>query len=481
MKTDVLKRAVKAPAGKRSLEVRHARRGFGIAMRRGLHGAKNWVFEPDEDGLPRTAGIKALRVFVVLVPVWLVASAATGGPERGGQEASVPKTVFIALLLTLAGLGWFSARERRLGREEPWLDLPDLDPESDDSEEKTKVDPSPEAPTEVIESPQVSEVDSAEAPVTPGDISDESDQKPQDSSEVVTEAVTETPSAPPSGGVGDRPFDQVTGAVESEVTTPLKVVTEAVTLDLEIMTEQDVPDALEEDTPTVILAGGHPTLTTVPVSLDKVVTSQVSGGDRLDVGSSRELPYRGNVGTTESDISPGSVTLERVVTGLVTNTLQEGLFPQVGDGDQVVTPVVTQFVPATPGPYPTEGDPVSDDWWFVKPDVVTGDDPEDQDEGPAEELEGGEEEQEEPVVALSELQSHHPAVLLYLAVRGMPDATEKDKEAAREGAVEWVRTEIAEGRQSQRSAASLLGVSKTTIANWTGRDPFSADGLTQAI
>src|SRR4249920_3935230 len=104
---------------RRSVEVQHGGRGLLLMFRRELHGAKNWTLEREEDGSHRSVWVKLFRVAVVLTPLWIVLSAVTGGPERGGHSASVGQSFFMALLVLVVGLAVFSARERRAGREEP--------------------------------------------------------------------------------------------------------------------------------------------------------------------------------------------------------------------------------------------------------------------------------------------------------------------------------------------------------------------------
>jgi hypothetical protein len=455
----------------RSVEVQHGRRGVGLMLRRGLHGAKNWVLEPDEDGLPRSPWVKFLRVLVILAPVWIVLSAVTGGPERGGHQVGLGQAILSALIVTLVGLGFLSARERRLGREEPWAELPDIDTPGDDAEPTTLVEPAPENPTEVLENAQVSEVGSDSEVVTPGDIPDESDHTSQISPETATQVVT-TPLAETSlKEVSEPPFVQLSEG-DREVAEPAggPVTPVDTWMETQVINHHN-SDPFEEDNPTVPLVpaktGGHP----VTVSLEKAVKPQVIPGDRVDT-----MPFEGGAEPvepliTEGDEDSGVKDSGGSVTPVGTRPVQEPLFPQVSADDRVVTEVVTPQM-ALPGPYEVADDPMAEDWWLVKPDETALENEE------TEPVETPEVQpsvaEEEPPAEVTPGSGLDPAVVLYRALRTMPNATEDEKAAARDGAAEWARREIRARRQSQRSAAEILGVSKTTVANWVGHDPWEA-------
>lgn len=455
----------------RSVEVQHGRRGVGLMLRRGLHGAKNWVLEPDGDGLPRSPWAKLFRVLVVLAPVWIVLSAVTGGPERGGHQVGLGQAILSALIVTFIGLGFLSARERRLGREEPWSELPEISTPGDEAEPTTLVDSAPENPTEVLENAQVSEAASDGEVVTPGDIPDESDHTSQIFPETATQVVTTPLAEVPSEGVAESPFVQVSEgdqgvfAADSCPVTPVDTQAETRVIN------HHKSDPFEEDSPTVPLVpartGGHP----VTVSLEKAMNPQVKQGDRVDtVLTGEKVEPTGNLITEGDEVSGIEDSGERV-TPVDTHPVQETLFPQVNTDDQMVTEVVTPRM-ATPGPYEVANDPVADDWWLIKPDKAA---PQESETEPVEQFEAV-----APAVE-AEVQTEitpgsglDPAVVLYRALRTMPHATEEEKAAARDGAAEWARREVGARRLSQRSAAEMLGVSKTTVANWLGHDPWEA-------
>jgi hypothetical protein len=455
----------------RSVEVQHGRRGVVLMLRRGLHGAKNWVLEPDGDGLPRSPWTKFLRVLVILAPLWIVLSAATGGPERGGHQVGLGQAILSALIVTLVGLGFLSARERRLGREEPWAELPDIDTSGDDAESTTLVDPAPENPTEVLENAQVSEAGPDGEVVTPGDIPDESDHTSQISPETATQVVTAPLAETSPEEVSESPFVQVNEGDQQVAEPSGNPVTPVDTWAETPVINHHNSDPFEGDNPTVPLVpaktGGHP----VTVSLEKAVKPQVIPGDQVDTA-----PLGGGVEPvesfiTESDEDSGVKDSGGSVTLVGTRPVQEVLFPQVNAGDRVVTEVVTPQM-ALPGPYEVADDPMAEDWWLVKPDQTA---PESEEVEPVEapEVQPPVVEEAAPV-EIAPGSGLDPAVVLYRALRTMPNATEDEKAAARDGAAEWARREIRARRQSQRSAAEILGVSKTTVANWVGHDPWEA-------
>jgi hypothetical protein len=442
-------------------------------LRRGLHGAKNWVLEPDEDGIPRGPWVKLMRAAVVLAPLWIVLSAVTGGPERGGRQISVWQALLTAVLVALGGLAFLSARERRLGREEPWADLPDLGTRSDDSERETKVDPAPEAPTEVLENQQVSETSSETEVVTPGDIPDVSDQTSQISSDLATQVVTplaETAHKEAS----ESPFVQVGRGDHGDMKTLVQVATRpARDLGSEGANPQ-IPDALELDNPTVPLAaaksGGNPVIP----SFDERGNPQVRAGDQVAINTTPSRPEWSSLTVTEGDNGAELAPHGEAVTTVATNPIQEELFPQVSLDKDVVTPPETSELQAEQGPYEVTEAPMAGDWFLTKPDVEPEEEPEAAPEPEPDATSRPESHQvPEPPGEEKGSSGIDPAVLVYRALQGMPNVSEEEKEAARRNAIEWVRREVPANRQSQRSAGLMLGVSKTTIANWLGRDPWA--------
>lgn len=458
----------------RSVEVQRGMQGVGRMLRRGLHGAVNWVQEPEENGMHRTVGSKIFRVVVVLIPAWIVASAATGGPERGGQETgpSIFQAIVFAVLATVAGLAVFSTRERRQGREEPWNEKALAATKSGDSPAVATEDGSDEAATRVMGSPQVSEgVPSGDGVVTPSHISGVSDQRPHFDPEAATRPVA----LPGEGGLPEvmsNPFVQVSGGDRTDgfatrTETPLATPSE------NSPTNPLIPGGLEGEFPAVPLGGGdrggHPG----PVSLEKTGNPQVSAPMSVDTPapSGQESDPWGAV-TSSNEPDASTQTLD-----LGTGGLGEALFSQVGAPVGVATQLPFP-VPAERGPFKVTEDPLSDDWWSTRPDV----EPEGAAEGAAEgEPERGETEAATAPEAETGFATEgapveplglDPAVLMYLAMKSMPGATEQDREKARLGATNWARQEIEAGRHSQRTAATVLGVSKTTIGKWLGRDGF---------
>jgi hypothetical protein len=163
-----------------------------------------------------------------------------------------------------------------------------------------------------------------------------------------------------------------------------------------------------------------------------------------------------------------------VVTTVAINPIQGELFPQVSLDKDVVTPPETAELQAEQGPYEVTDAPMADDWFLTKPDV----EPEEETEAaPESEPDATPEPESRQVLEPSDEEKGSsgidPAVLVYRALQGMPNVSEEEKEAARRNAIEWVRREVPANRQSQRSAGLMLGVSKTTIANWLGRDPWA--------
>lgn len=450
-------------------------------LRRGLHGAARWVNEPENPGgTPRSGPSKLARAVVVLIPLWIVVSAATGGPERGGHSTSFWSTAMLTVLSTIAILGYFSARERSQGREEPW-NLPSAT-KSDDASAETRVQPGSEAPTEVVESPQVSEPDFSEGVVTPSYIPDVSDQTPQVPFGVATDVATEVF---PAGReeVSRSPFVQARTREGVSLGKGGHLVDGVATPQKNGVTNHPNPGALRGDTPTVRLdskdGGGHP----ASVSLQKASNPQVSAQMSLVTEGSEEQ----SSGIWDSVTARDDDTASANTLSLVTRIPEEPLNAQVGASFGVATQL-TMPVLAEAGPYPTEEDPVAEDWWAIKPDVDTEEEPEEP--GPNEDVavetaealpvaeapeaplqeDGGESEAYPP--------GRHPAVVLYLAMKSMPGATDEEREEARLGAVAWAKSGIKAGHLSQRSAAAALGVSKTTIGNWLERgegepyDPF---------
>lgn len=523
-----VKTSKKRPSMRQSMEVKNGTQGISRMFRRGLHGAKNWVLEPDEDGAHRTVGSKAFRAAVVLSPAWIVASAFTGSPENGGQQMGAAQAFFMAVLVTVVMLAFFSARERRLGREEPWaegaVDKPaEPEPSRDGLCEESEPPPhqvpeqgpapdceNEEKPVEASENPQVREVTTEVTTEAPGHNEDEKDHfellEPVLVTPVVTEAVTQI--LPTVGQ--DEVFDQVS----DQVTAPEEVVTEAVTqvvTQVEIEIENHpIADIVEEEVPTVRLGGGHPEEEVVTQTPEKQVNPQVSEGDHVVTPEPEEGPKVSlEKAPKEEAPDPGPPLVTQPVTPVVTKGTQEPLFPQVKKAEpvvtQAVTPVVTQPSMATAGPYKPTEKPLADDWWATTPDVpeteaatapqeaveveevVVQPEPEKDDLGP------GETSQEEPIekaVAAEEEvstteESSGPEkqadttgvttpqeVVMYRMIGQSKTASKEARAKARQGAVAWVQRECGPGRVTQRQAAEMFNVSKTLITKWL-EDPWS--------
>lgn len=464
-------RRIAAPqvAGMRqSVEVQHAKKGVGRMLRRGLHGAKNWVLETDPDGTHRSVGTKLFRAAVVLLPVWIVLSATTGGPARGGHQTSFMQAMFSAIVVMLIGLGIFSARERRAGREEPWNEQA-FTTEREDFAPETLVDLSSEVPTEALASSQVSESGFSGEAVTPSYNTGISDQ----SSHMGSEAVTQVVPHPSFEGASTPSFSQV--SLEKEGGK------EALA---EVATSPSPGDALDGDNPTVSLlpgkSGGHPVSST-PESASNV---QVTGGDRVETEAPEDaVPVEFQGGLTASRGAAEPPVSVWPVNSTASSPVQDGLFPQAASPGEVVTAVVSgasTALMAEPGPYPVTKEPVSSDWWLTKPDVEQPQpDPEPEpmtQEAGVDTFDPFATPAKEAAPQPLDMLGHDPAVLLFLAMRSMPEASEADQAAARGQAIEWVRREIGANRQSQRTAGRILGVSKTTIGNWLGQGLEADDG-----
>lgn len=455
----------------RSREVQYGRKRVGLMFRRGLHGAKNWVLEPDKDGTPRSVRGKLGRLVVVLLPVWIVLSATTGETGQGDQSASVAQSILTALIVTLVGLGVFSARERRLGREEPWELLPQVTA-GDDCKQNPQAVPAPEEPTEGSAKPQVSEVTreagGGEGVVTPGDITDVSDQSSQDGPEMVTPMVSHR-----SDRIAESSFAQAERGYQGGK-NPAGAVTAMETGGLEEAANRRIPDSLEAGSPVGAPAGGNPLWEPVTVSLEKGESAQVNAG----MGVETPLSSGDSATVTLSDGEVAPVRPVRTFAPPVSAPVQGELFPQVTPGEGLVTQAPPPAM-ATPGPYRVTDGPLSEDWWLTKPDVereeASRPDAEPVSEEGAPMSTPTEEAVKQPAEAAEQPEvpfGRNPAVLLYLALQGMPDASEEEKAEAKEKVVEVARSEIDAGRETRRSVGRVLGVSHVTIGKWLGQgDP----------
>ena len=450
---------------RRSVEFQHGKQGTARMLRRGLHGAKNWVLEDDADGMPRPASSKAVRVFIVLIPVWLVVSAATGGPQRGGRDVGMGQAVLMALVLTLVGLAWLSARERKLGREEPWAELKGAETEiteSDTDAIEGPVGPESEAPTDVFEKSQVEEVEPDEEDAFHADKNEEEEQSAQIATQPVPQATEEMINSlaviEQTGTVGvvQEGFDRTTSEGMDPETRknrwnapPESSVDSSEGATLEVQSSQVTTD-IEEDIETVPQASAnHP----------KVVLTK---SDQNDLPDTPTVPFRA------SFRAPFHGTEK----------------PQVGTVKEPSRGTIqTEFqcAYAERGPYPSKPDPVRDDWWLVAPDIETEETPEaEADPAPPEDLPDPWADPE-PVTAEAApgsavaLQTYPEVVQRYFASRVSVDVGEDERDSARDAVMEWAVAEVDEGRKSQSEVARLLGIGKATVSRWVNAEADAED------
>lgn len=448
---------------RRSVEVQHGGRGLLLMFRRGLHGAKNWTLEREEDGSHRSVWVKLFRVAVVLTPLWIVLSAVTGGPERGGHSASVGQSFFMALLVLVVGLAVFSARERRAGREEPWADLKSHEPEStesDDGPEGESEEVSSEGPTQVLENPQVEASGSDPDEVFHADENDESEQKTQIIPTAVPQAIeneAKTLVIPGPEAIAQpvqTTFEQATSesavdlGVPQERNTPLEVSPEMprVVLDKAIDADlfQQVTADIEEDWPDV------------PQAVSEGPESPVTESERNDLPDTPTVPFR----PASREVSHETET------------------PQVEVPEEPVREPVQdafQCLFAESGPYPVGADPVAEDWWVVKPDVPATEPQEEplevesgenSDHDPWADVDASEGDGEPDPVLASAASLYSGEVQRYFASRVSVDVSEQERSAARIAVMAWAVQEVNEGRRSQSEVARLLGIGKATVSRW---------------
>ena len=465
---------------RQSVEVQHGWRALGKMLRRGLHGSKNWVLELDKDGEHQSVWVKAGKVFVVLIPLWLVLSAVTGGPRRGGHSVSVFQSFVAAVVITFVGLAVFSARERRLGREEPWADLPAIDTESDDGESPTLVDPSSEEETRVMENAQVAGSDSGGAVEgamhIPGDSVESAENETaflhpeshQATSPEAETAVIPGPEAPTQ--VLQHEVQQAisTGTDEGKTADPFDAITAVVAefreKDMQQATEEERVSLVKPDVPTVRHADEQATPEWTKVD--------VSGSTESDDGLLDDEPTTPLRPAVQKPLHEAPAAMESVQVS-----------PQIEPVQQPLQGVLqVQF--AAPGPYSAADEPVHDDWWVTAPDV----EPEEQETEPEEEPEEevAVEPEAAPAAALElppapapeeprELPLGRPQVVLtYLASQAPKSGfTTEEKDQARTAVIAWIRQEVSEGRMSRADASRMLGVDPSTITRWVSDHPWA--------
>lgn len=465
---------------RQSMEVQHGSKGLGRMLRRGLHGSKNWILELDENGEHRSVWAKGGRLFIVLIPVWVVLSAVTGGPQRGGHSTSVLQALGTSILLTLAGLGVFSARERRLGREEPWVAEKcevQENTEGEYGEKETLVDSSTEDSTQILENPQVVELDSSDAVDGGGDDSEDSVKTarfeqpdlqasvhqaiPAEAETVVIptqeasvavlpQAVHQaTPEAPYLDNSGQS-FDAIASVANDFQSEAVQQVTSEPAYSL-------VKEAVEPMRETGQQATSEWT---------KVDVSGVTESDHRPIEDEPTTPLRAIVQTPLRDASDAS--------GSVQVNLEKEPLRQPLQGELQV-----QFAQA--GPYPAQEEPVHESWWVVAPDIEPDEDSPEVAEEPA--LEKG---QPEPIPLPAgpagsdrELQQvppgRHPMVVLTYHASQAPKSgfTAEEKEEARAAVIQWLHEEVQQGHLNRAEGARVLGVDASTVGRWLNDDPWA--------
>lgn len=469
-----MKVSIKMPqtAGiRQSVEVQHSTKGIGRMLRRGLHGGKNWVLEREEDGSHRSVWGKLFRLGVVLLPVLIVASAVTGGPERGGQSVSVAQSAFMAVLVLFVGLGLFSARERRLGREEPWLDLSDPDTESDDNEGEASVVPSGEEETRVLENAQVGdsgfaetgEVDecnsenSAEtARIEQTVLHQSMQQATSPEAETLVVAALEAPTEPLPGLVHQATTEGVNPEEGDRTFETIASVVTAFHGEASHEATQDSAHSLVKGDVGVLrqsVAQATPEWTSLDVS-------GVAESDNGLIDDEPTTPLRDPVQTALQEV------------GHASESAQVSL-----DKEPVQQPLqgVLQVQFAQRGPYPAEPDPVHEGWWIVAPDVepeepMQSAEPTTEEESAAEEAQAS----EEPVLAPTPRFGRHPQVVLAFLASQAPKSTftTEEKDQARADVVGWLRQETTSGHLSRAEASRMLGVDPSTVTRWLSEDPW---------
>ena len=458
---------------RQSMEVQNGSKGLGRMFRRGLHGSKNWVLELDENGEHRSVWAKGGRAFIVLIPIWVVLSAATGGPERGGHSTSVPQALGAAVLLTVIGLAVFSARERKLGREEPWVTEGEESKgitESEDDENKTLVDPAPESPTQILENPQVDESSSGE----------EAERARDDSEDSVETERFEQPDL-------QEPVQQ---AISPEAETRAVTAPEAPTTVLPQVVQQATSDVADQGksgqsfddiasvtndfrNETSRQASPEPAYSLVKEPIPDVqepMQQATSQWTKLDVSGVTEgddgllldeptTPLRTPIQTALHENPDASESVQV--------SLEKGPVQQPLQGELQV-----QF--ALAGPYPATAEPEHEDWWVVAPDIEPAPEAEEaalepvqEDAAPesvpvlTEAVEAGQETSQVPV-------GRHPMVVLTYHASQAPKSgfTAEEKEEARSAVIAWLHGEIQQGHLSRAEGARVLGVDASTVGRW---------------
>lgn len=449
---------------RRSVEVQHARKGFLLMLRRGLHGAKNWTLEREEDGSHRSVWAKVFRVLVVFTPLWIVLSAVTGGPQRGGHSASVGQSLFMALLVLVVGLAVFSARERKQGREEPWSELEG--PEFENTESNDAGDGAPEelshgGPYRCLENPQVDAVSSVDETSFRSDENDESEQKTQILPFVVPQAIQNDDAHLAVTGQEGTPdpihegFEQATseGTADHAEHTPRNAPPEPSEMSRVNLDKATFDDGFEQ-----VSGLFEEPDDTVPQAAREPLETKITESKRNDLVDNPTVPFR-------PTFRPAFHETEE---------------PQVEAQEEPIQGTVQpEFpCPAERGPYPSGPDPVHDDWWVVAPDVELEEepvaepvaahvDPSYDPWAPLETSDLPEGPEESGAVSTP----YADAVLRYFASRVSEDVGEAEVAAARAGVMAWAVAEVNEGRRSQAEVGRLLGIGKATMSRWVNAEP----------
>lgn len=476
----------------KSVEVRHARRGVGLMLRRGLHGAKNWALEPGEDG-PRGPGGKAVRALALLAPALPVLSVLTGPPATSEPSMGAFQALLLALVATLLGLAWFSARERRLGREEPWLDLPEIATESHDATESVEVSRVTGEAPEGLASSQVNEV-SVENERTPQEEKPENvTQSTQNDPEAFHEAFQISFRKP---SVEEVNFLTPQGESPAEEHLPARVPPAVPGVPETPEGEpdgDDMPDWLAEPVPHPSGASVEPCrdpseneefpqvsheMEAVPVGSREVVEPEVIP-DETDAAESNRNAVEDGAPSTFHPAFQGAFHPDES--------------PQVSAVKRRSTPPFQeafQVEYATPGPYGVTEGPISEDWWLTPPDApevkapsgVASDAP-----APVDAVEAPEETLTPEEARTPDDNSPEagegwdagaepgapPVVTRYYRSR-VASVNRGEKMDAKRAVIEWAKREIGSQGRSQAEVARLLGVGTATVSRWVkNEDPWA--------
>lgn len=456
---------------RQSVEVRQGSKGVGRMLRRGLHGAKNWTLELDENGEHRSVWSKGFRAAVILLPLWIVLSAVTGGPERGGQSVGAFQSVVGALVVLLVGLSVFSARERRLGREEPWGNLlvnGDDDTDGDDGEAETLIDGSLESRAAVIENSQVTELGSDEIDEIMDDNSVISTETPQIEQPDLQQTSHQATSLEPETvaiAVPEAPVEVFPQPVQQAITEGAKQeesdqTFEAIASVVEEFRQRDVHQTIQEPAYSLVKDDVESVQSELQQSTSEWASVDVSGSTESSDGAIEDEPTARLRSAVQGELHDVPPAIESPQVNLEKEPVQQ---PLQG---------VLQVEFATPGPYSVTDEPDDEDWWVVTPDV----EPDATEMQPEPEAPITAEEPELATVAAQAAPKpgrHHPVVLAYFASQAPKSGfTTGEKDQARTELISWLREEISVERLSRAEASRMLGVDPSTVTRWLSDDPW---------